>query len=235
MTRRAKLRPPRPHPPRHIDIVQAFAERWSVAAGIPIDAGEPACFACGYYAKHTIAPWDERVKGPTPLGVLNRRWAETRLDRAHLVGYQFGGPNTPDNYALLCKRCHIDSPDVPDAETVVRWIAQRESWVVASMREVEALAPAGFVNRWEEAGSPGIDIDDMDHLMGGIHWAGVYGAMVSLATTAAIGLTLIEMAIERVEFGRTASGGQLELPVLVGSVHGKAAKSVLVPPPSIGG
>ncbi len=201
--------------PKHIDIVRAFEAKWWRTHGMKaIDWGEPACFACGYFSSEwdRIAPWDEELNGPTPDAVLNKRWQKSRLERAHLMGHQFGGPNVAENYAMLCRRCHIDSPDVADVETVVRWIARREHWAVAVSREIEAAMPPGLADRWDAAGRPNIEINAVALELAGIHWAGEFGPIVSISTMAAVGVWAVQIAIAD---SATPAGGQLPLPMVV--------------------
>lgn len=176
----------RPAPPKAIQIVRAFTARW----GHPnqfIDWGEPACFACGYYQERWDhnPPWDEKQDGRTPWPVLNERWERSHLQKAHLSGFQFGGDNGPDNYAMLCRRCHIDSPDVPDAAVMVRWISQREPHCAALFREFTAACPDGLVERWVKAGSPTPDMESA-MIRGGVHFDPLRGAGMSLSTLAAV-------------------------------------------------
>jgi hypothetical protein len=44
------------------------------------------------------------------------------------VPYALGGPDSPDNLVLLCGRCHRDAPDVGNAEYMLHWIGNRDSW-----------------------------------------------------------------------------------------------------------
>lgn len=202
-------KPRRPRPPRAIDIVRAFTERWQRIPCLPfIDWGEPACFACGYFQPRwdEVAPWDESMDGPTPDKVLNERWERSRLQKAHLIGYQFDGPNTPDNYAMLCRRCHIDAPDVPDAEQMVRWIARGEPYSAALAREVIAAAPDELISRWMKAGSPSPDFDSVID-RAGVHFDPFAGAGVALSTLAIAGVEAIESAVS----GRPR--GQLRLQI----------------------
>ena len=38
------------------------------------------------------------------------------LDRCHIVPASLGGEDVPSNFVLLCKRCHLDNPNVADPE-----------------------------------------------------------------------------------------------------------------------
>ncbi len=41
---------------------------------------------------------------------------ERGLERCHIVPASRGGEDTPSNFVLLCKRCHLDNPNVADPE-----------------------------------------------------------------------------------------------------------------------
>ena len=186
----------RPTPPKAIDIVRTFTAKWGHPNGF-IDWGEPACFACGYYQERwdQVAPWDETQDGPTPDRVLNERWQRSRLQRAHLCGYQFDGDNEPDNFAMLCRRCHIDAPDTPDADVMVRWMARRTPYAVAMTSEVMAAAP-DLAARWMKAGMPEPDLESV-YMRGGVHFDPGFGACMSLSTLAAVAVEAIEAALSK--------------------------------------
>ena len=194
----------RPAPPKAICIVEAFTARWGHPNGF-IDWGEPACFACGYYQErwdHT-PPWDEEQDGPVPDRVLNERWRLSRLQKAHLQGYQFGGDNDPDNYAMLCRRCHIDAPDVPDPFVMVEWMRRRPPFAASLTAEVMQIAPELAV-RWVEAEMPAPDMGSV-YMRGGVHFDPGFGAGMSLATLAAVAVESVEAAMSN------RSPGQMRL------------------------
>ena len=66
-------------------------------------------------------------------GDLSVDWAEAdthcwrcgyqrNLERCHIVPDSLGGPDTPSNIVMLCKRCHADGPNVNDPEIMWDWI-----------------------------------------------------------------------------------------------------------------
>jgi hypothetical protein len=75
-----------------------------------LDAGEPSCFACGWFNEDTLDPL-----------------VGSGLERAHAVPRSIGGSNEPSNLALLCKHCHLEAPDTADAAWFWRWIAGHPS------------------------------------------------------------------------------------------------------------
>lgn len=45
-----------------------------------------------------------------------------RLERCHIVPDSLGGEDTPSNFVILCKRCHLDNPNVADPEVMWDWM-----------------------------------------------------------------------------------------------------------------
>jgi hypothetical protein len=69
------------------------------------DIGELCCFACGWY---------HEACGDCVHG----------LERAHVVAHAIGGADdAPFNYAILCRKCHSESPNTNDEEWFWRWVA----------------------------------------------------------------------------------------------------------------
>ena len=87
----------------------AVARAWNAAGREWVDEWGFSCFACGR--------WEPEWEGC--------KASFRGLERAHLLGKQFGGTNEADNFALLCKRCHQDSPDTPDTNDIMGWIDVR--------------------------------------------------------------------------------------------------------------
>jgi hypothetical protein len=98
------------------------------------DWGEPNCFACGFWGTTDDEPPD-----------VWKAWNRARLDRCHLVPRTLGGDDQPANLVLLCSRCHRDAPNVADPTYMLRWIADRGSWVTRELSLIEgAIDRAGF-------------------------------------------------------------------------------------------
>lgn len=51
-----------------------------------------------------------------------RCYVKKRLDRAHIQASSINGEDTPDNFVLLCKHCHIDAPNIDDAYYMWQWL-----------------------------------------------------------------------------------------------------------------
>lgn len=85
------------------------------------------CAACGYESRH--------------------------LQRCHVVPHALGGSDVdPENFVLLCKRCHIDAPDHRDPIHMHAWVAdhltdsaERARAVSRGVRRIFPLGtPDGF-------------------------------------------------------------------------------------------
>ena len=69
---------------------------------------DPHCFACGYN---------------------DATWAQ--FECAHVIARSIGGGVEPGNMAVLCKRCHIESPMTNRPEIFWSWVNTREDYFVA--------------------------------------------------------------------------------------------------------
>lgn len=106
-----------------VPSLKSIAEYWgSHYAGrnrqlLCVDAGEPSCFACGYFSEY----WKDR-------------WSKVRggLERAHIVARSQGGSDTdPSNFVLLCPECHKAAPMTRDPQVMFDWIARQPDWIAA--------------------------------------------------------------------------------------------------------
>lgn len=80
------------------DIVNYwFFEKLIEESGLSVDAAEAheRCWRCG---------------------------CEKNLERCHIVPASLGGKDEPSNLVLLCKRCHIDNPNITDPEIMWDWL-----------------------------------------------------------------------------------------------------------------
>lgn len=41
---------------------------------------------------------------------------QTKLERCHIIPHSRGGADEPSNLVLLCKKCHLENPNVSDPE-----------------------------------------------------------------------------------------------------------------------
>lgn len=67
------------------------------------------------------------------------------LDRCHIVPSSLGGSDEASNLVLLCKRCHLDNPNVADLEVMWDWIRAYGTtfydtfWVIQGIKEYEFI------------------------------------------------------------------------------------------------
>ena len=113
--------------PKKLEIAIYWSEQKVNFYGL--DHNEPACFACGYWTKH----WGEGKSA----------WDHASLERAHILARSAGGDNDVSNIVLLCRECHDAAPMTRDRDAFIRWILQRESFLIkrfhAVIKECEAI------------------------------------------------------------------------------------------------
>ena len=108
-------------------IAQHWAKNWnSETTKFVVDLGEPSCFACGYYEQD----WDEPK-------TAEACWNNSGLDRAHIVADSIGGADSPENFLLLCRSCHIKAPMTNDPQIMLTWAIKRDSHWTTFWREAE--------------------------------------------------------------------------------------------------
>lgn len=146
-----------------------------------LDVGEPCCFACGWYREG----WDEPK-------TASARWNKTGLERAHIVPNSLGGASMPDNLVLLCKPCHIDSPDWPDPSEMARFIADRKTRNSDEWELVEAWQRAAdevpeLIVLSEVTEQRALDLLKQSVELAGLHWGeGItHGTRVAVLRNAA--------------------------------------------------
>lgn len=84
---------------------------------------------------------------------LERCWrcgSKRSLERCHIIPRSLGGEDIPSNYVLLCKRCHLENPNVYDSESMWDWLrAYKEHhyntfWINRGMEEYERIYKSKF-------------------------------------------------------------------------------------------
>ena len=94
-----------------------------------------------------------------------------RLERCHIVPASLGGEDVPSNFVLLCKRCHLDNPNVADAEIMWDWLrAYKVSfydlfWQVQGMKEYEKIYSVPFSEELQSRGLTDKDIEEIQTIM----------------------------------------------------------------------
>lgn len=70
---------------------------------------------------------------------------ERGLERCHIVPSSLGGSDEPSNLVLLCKRCHLENPNVSDPEIMWDWIRAYGTvfydtfWTIQGLKEYEFI------------------------------------------------------------------------------------------------
>ncbi len=101
-------------------------------------------------SKEAIANyWSYRLEDFTNVTIetaQNHCWRcriQKRLDRCHIIATALGGEDTPANFVLLCKHCHIASPDVLDENFMWLWLRAYKTdltfWVSCGIDELEKM------------------------------------------------------------------------------------------------
>ena len=96
---------------KHRDIVNAQHELLKSCPnveGVSNKDLEYVCWACG-------------------VGRDAKRRSELKLTRCHIARYQPNEAECPENYILLCDRCHREQPDAMPKEVIRYWLETRES------------------------------------------------------------------------------------------------------------
>jgi hypothetical protein len=66
---------------------------------------------------------------------------KSKLHRCHIIPDSLGGEDSPSNLVLLCRRCHIEAPNIQDKDFFWDWLkAQRTAlydsyWTIRGMKE----------------------------------------------------------------------------------------------------
>lgn len=94
---------------------------------------------------------------------LERCWrcgCEYKLERCHIVPASLGGKDEPSNLVLLCRRCHLENPNISDPDIMWDWIRAYgvpfygTFWGHIGMREYEFIYHKTFAKDVEDLGIP---------------------------------------------------------------------------------
>ena len=75
---------------------------------------------------------------------------EKNLELCHIIPDALGGEDSPHNIVLLCKRCHVDGPNVTDPEIMWDWIRAYgvplydTFWSIMGMKEYQFIYKKSF-------------------------------------------------------------------------------------------
>lgn len=122
----------------------------------------PSLKLCTYWARHT----DESGLSVDFAEAHERCWrcgCRRRLERCHIVPDSLGGEDIPANFVILCKRCHLDNPNVADPEIMWDWLRAYSVplydtfWDIQGMEEYKKIYGVSVM---EEFSSRDLRLDD---------------------------------------------------------------------------
>ena len=92
---------------------------------------------------------------------------EKNLERCHIIPDSLGGEDAPHNIVLLCKRCHVDGPNVTDSQVMWDWIRAygvplyETFWSTMGMKEYQFIYKKSFVRELADIiSSADLTLDD---------------------------------------------------------------------------
>ena len=91
------------------------------------------------------------------------------LERCHIIPASLGGKDEPSNLVLLCKRCHLENPNVNDPEIMWDWLRAYgvpfydTFWDLLGQKEYEFIYHKSFISELEDLGI--VDIDDINKIL----------------------------------------------------------------------
>lgn len=94
------------------------------------------------------------------------------LERCHIIPHSLGGEDKPSNFVLLCKRCHLDNPNVADPEIMWDWLKAYKVtfyetfWIMQGMKEYEKIYSVTFREELESRGVNDEDAEEIRALIG---------------------------------------------------------------------
>ena len=122
----------------------------------------PSLKLCTCWARHT----DESGLSVDFAEAHERCWrcgCRRRLERCHIVPDSLGGEDIPSNFVILCKRCHLDNPNVADPEIMWDWLRAYSVplydtfWDIQGMEEYKKIYGVSVM---EEFSSRDLRLDD---------------------------------------------------------------------------
>ena len=105
---------------KDFDIIDSYEEG---AEPVIADCGEPECWACGMFNEkiYQNKMYDALLHTKNYMRIWNFPEV-TYLQKAHILSNMLGGKSIPENYFLLCKECHQESPDFKDTRFFYAYI-----------------------------------------------------------------------------------------------------------------
>lgn len=87
-----------------------------------IDFGEPTCWACGEYWNGEYDCNNESIDD-----ICYSNWEKAPLEKCHIIAKSLGGSDDPSNFFLMCKMCHVNSPDTTSNRLFFNWVKSQAS------------------------------------------------------------------------------------------------------------
>ncbi|MCM3294030.1 HNH endonuclease [Paenibacillus sp. MER 180] len=81
---------------------------------------------------------------------------EKSLERCHIIPASLGGEDAASNLVLLCKRCHIENPNIADPEIMWDWLRAYGTtfydtfWIKQGIKEYEFIYHKKFNDELKE-------------------------------------------------------------------------------------
>ncbi|HWZ15856.1 MAG TPA: HNH endonuclease signature motif containing protein [Mucilaginibacter sp.] len=76
---------------------------------------------------------------------------KSKLEKCHIIPHSLGGPDSPDNYVLLCSICHSEGPNIDDRDFFWDWLKAHKAifyntyWITRGMQEYELVYKKSIV------------------------------------------------------------------------------------------
>jgi hypothetical protein len=71
--------------------------------------------------------FDEADKRCWACGILGKARESSHLERCHIIPASLGGEDEPSNYVILCRKCHMEAPDVIDSSLMWKFIKNKSN------------------------------------------------------------------------------------------------------------
>lgn len=95
------------------------------------DWGEPCCWACGKQIDLSgYKNYGDDLDNNRFSKIYGYAKTRNHLQRCHIVPHALGGSDAEDNFFLLCKECHEESPDTANPQNFLRWVYKKKTSTV---------------------------------------------------------------------------------------------------------
>lgn len=62
------------------------------------------------------------------------------LTRCHIIAMSLGGQDTPNNYVVLCRKCHEEAPNVGDPRIMRDGLIAHNTWIPLGLADTNFVA-----------------------------------------------------------------------------------------------